>query len=892
MVLARVETTFRIPLNPALHRREKVELLAPAGSFEALVAAVENGADAIYLGGNAFNARKFAANFTDEELAAACDYAHVRGVKIFLTFNILIFNHEFEEAVRFLGKAREMGVDALIIQDLGIMKAVRDLCPDFPIHISTQATVHNTEGIRFLEDLGAERVILARENSLKEIKRMRESTNAELEHFSHGAMCYCYSGQCLMSSVIGERSGNRGACAYTCRLPFTMQAAEADGTAPPPPVPARPTQRQATWENPDVQDPYQTLPHVREKHVLSSKDMNDLDHVAKMIEAGVMSFKIEGRMKRPEYVAVVTRAYRNAIDRYYAGKFHVTDEEKDAVLKVFNRDFTKAWVDGKDKWNYTTWDTAGNKGIPLGEVVDAGPGWVRIKLADTLRVKDGIEIIHTPDHYDGARGGAPEEYGFTVNQILGPGDRYLTEAHKGQTVTVKGRAWCAPGDPVYKTADFETLEKARKSYETPHRKVAVSLHATVQTGEKLRLHLKEPTRGFEVDYVHDYVVPPAKRAPLVYGHVAEQLRKVGDTHWLIEDLQIDLAPDAFAPISVLNEARRAGLAALEHTIAEHYHRAPIPGYAEKARKFVQFPTVDRSTTRPSLAVNCWTLENLHAALRGGAKTVYFSGLKVGGLQPKYDVEAVAEALRLCEEHGADLWLASGMIQKDYEVDQFRATLERFPTLNVLAGNHGAFQVARQLGRRVVGDWMLNVYNSVTVDYLRAHGAERLTLSPELTLDQMADIAKHTPERVEAIVHGRLTLMTSEYCSIGHAEACQLDGGTWAPCHDKKYRLQDRLGKHFPLETDGACRMYILNSVELNMINKLPQLAAAGLDVLRIETIGSRPDAVEAQTRVYLEALEAYNKDPTDYIYKMSWWDQLKEACPDGFTSGHFFRGPH
>ncbi|HVL47224.1 MAG TPA: DUF3656 domain-containing protein [Candidatus Thermoplasmatota archaeon] len=882
---ARVATTFRVPLRPGVAPGGRAELLAPAGSFEALVAAVENGADAVYLGGTAFNARKFAANFTDDELARACDYAHVRGVKVFLTFNTLVFNHEFPEAVAFIGRAREMGVDALIIQDLGIMKAVRDLCPDFPIHISTQATVHNSDGIRFLEDLGAERVILARENSLKEIAKMRERTKAELEHFAHGAMCYCYSGQCLMSSVIGERSGNRGACAYTCRLPFTMEAANADGKAPPPP-PAR-------GEDGLVTEMYRPLEHVRAKHVLSSKDMNDLEHVPRMIESGVMSFKIEGRMKRPEYVAIVTRAYRQAIDRHYAGNFHVTESEKSAVLKVFNRDFTKAWVDAKDKWNYTTWDTAGNKGTPLGEVVQAGDGWVMVKLRDTLRVKDGVEIIHLAESWerDGHAGGAPEEYGFQVHQILNASGRWLGEAHAGETVTLRGRAHASPGDPVYKTADFETLEAARRSYATPQRRVPVEVSATLKVGEPLRVRLKDTTRGFEAEHAHDYVVAEARRAPLTPAAAREQLEKLGDTPFEAARVDVTIEGAAFAPIRMLNDARRAAAEKLERAIAEHYHRAPLSDFAERASRFLAFPTVERAATAPTLAVNCWTLDNVRAAIGAGAKVVYFSGLKVGGLQPRWDDEAVAEAMALARDAGAELWLASGMIQKDVEVAAFEKALQAMPGVGVLAGNHGAFHVARSLGRRVVGDWMLNVYNSVTVDYLRAHGAERLTLSPEMTLAQMADVARHTPERLEALVHGRLTLMTSEYCSIGHAEACQMPGGTWAPCHDKKYRLEDRLGKRFPLETDGACRMYILNSVELAMLDRIPDLARAGLDVLRIETIGSRPEAVAAQTGAYLEALASYRADPAGWALDPSLWKRVADACPDGFTTGHFYRGP-
>src|SRR5581483_8231549 len=402
-------------------------------SFEALVAAVENGADAVYLAGQHFGARKFARNFTDEELRRGIDFAHVRGVKVFVTVNTLVFNEEFRDLVPFLATIREAGADAIIVQDLGVMRVLRDLFPDLPLHISTQATVHNSKGVQWLEDLGAERAILAREMTLKDITQMKQKSGAELETFVHGALCYCYSGQCLMSSVIGERSGNRGACAYTCRLPYDMTA------------------------NGEV------MPEVEQKHVLSSKDLNQIESIPQLIESGVTSFKIEGRMKRPEYVAVVTRAYRNAIDRHYAGDFHITQDEHRAVMAVFNREFTPGYLEGKEKWAFTSWDTDGNRGTPLGEVVASGRGFVTVKLFDVLHVKDGISVIHAP-HEGSQRDEAPEEYGFTVSQI-DFGGRWITEASPGMTVTLKGFAPSSPGDKVYKTADHETLETARATFQ-------------------------------------------------------------------------------------------------------------------------------------------------------------------------------------------------------------------------------------------------------------------------------------------------------------------------------------------------------------------------------------------------------------------------------------------
>ena len=859
MPVGRVQTTFRLPLSPQ-RQAQRVELLAPAGSFEALVAAVENGADAVYLAGQHFGARKFAKNFSDDELRRGIDFAHVRGVKVFVTVNTLVFNEEFADLVPFLATVREAGADAVIVQDLGVMKVLRDMFPDLPLHISTQATVHNSKGVKFLEDLGAERAILAREMTLKDIAGMKQKTGAELETFVHGALCYCYSGQCLMSSVIGERSGNRGACAYTCRLPYDMAA---DG---------------------------KKLESVRQKHVLSSKDLNQIESIPKLIESGVTSFKIEGRMKRPEYVAVVTRAYRTAIDRHYAGDFHVTPEEHKAVMAVFNREFTPGYLEGKEKWGFTSWDTDGNRGTPLGEVVEAGRGYVKVKLFDLLRVKDGISVLHMPT-WGREKGGEPDEYGFTVTQIDHVG-RWVTEARAGMVVTLKGHAKASVGDKVYKTADHETLEAARATFEGPPlRRVGVETRVRVAPGEPLRVWMRDPERDVAVEHASAFVAQPARKAPLAEATVREQFAKMTDTVFEHDRLDVEVVGAAFAPLSELNEARRGAVEALERVVAARHHRAPLA----QAPRLAELPVVERGARSLGLAVNCWGLDNVRAALEGGADAVYYSGLKVGGLQPKWDEDAVREAARLCEERGARLWLASGMIQKDWEVEALRAAsrlVRDSPAFaGVLAGNHGACQVAIEEGLPWVADWPMNVYNSRTTDFLVEHGAARITLSPELTLAQMADVARHTAAPLEALVHGRLTLMTSEYCSIGHATACQMPGGTWAPCHDAAYSLEDRTGARFPLATDGACRMYILNSVELAMLNRLPELARAGLDVLRIESIGTAPDALREQVRLYREAVERWNADPEAYRLPRDAWKALEGTCPDGFTTGHFYRGP-
>ena len=889
----------------------RVELLAPAGSFEALVAAVENGADAVYLGGQHFGARKFAQNFTDDELRRAIDHAHVRGVKVFVTVNTLVKNDEFPELLRFLRVCHDAGADAVIVQDLGVMRAVRELLPALPLHISTQATVHNTKGVLWLEALGAERVILAREMDLDEVKKVHDGTRTEVETFVHGALCYCYSGQCLASSLIGGRSGNRGACAYTCRLPFDMTGG-GRGIANGP-------------------DPSRTEPeHVvsRHKHVLSSKDLQTIDRIPEMLAAGITSFKIEGRMKRPEYVAIATEVYRKAIDRYYAGDFHVTPDERARLLRVFNREFTEGFHwDDAPKWKFTNVESAGNRGTPLGHVVESGEGWVRVRLDGELRVGDGIEVVHTPDSWDrevrgrvleGPRPSAaartqhrlehkrgagkledigPEEWGWTVRRLTllkegRPMD--VGRALAGEVVEMRGHQLARPGDPVYKTADFEVLEAARRTYEgPPRRKVPVVVDVFVRPGAPLRVRMVEATRMVAIEHGSHERVQTARSAPVTADAVRAQLSKLGDTPFEARHVNVHLEPGAFVPIKALNEARRAAAAALEAAIARLSHRSAPADFETRAAAFMPAAAGPRPPTSPRLVVKCWGLENVHAALAGGARELYFSGLRMGGLRPKWDLDGLRAAADACAAAGARLWIDSGLVQHDWEVAMLAQAVDALRAhpafAGVVAGHHGAIQVAKEAGVPFVADAGLNAFNSVTADALAQAGAARVVLSPELTLQDIPPIAAGTKTPVEALAHGRLALMTSEYCAIGHATDCQKQ--VRAPCHERPYAITDAKGYRFPLATDGACRMYMLNSRELNMIDRIPDLARAGVDTVRIETIGTTPDAVEVQVRTYLAALEAWARAPQEWRFDDAWWQALAQRCPDGFTTGHYDRGP-
>lgn len=435
------------------------ELLAPVGSKEALIAAIENGADAVYFGGTLFSARQYASNFTREELEWAIDYAHIRGVRAYITVNTLVKDSELEEASEYLQFLCNCGADAVIVQDLGIFRLLREELPEFPVHASTQMTIHNVEGVKFLLDMGVKRVVLARELSLDEIKRIKSETKIEIETFIHGALCFSYSGQCLLSSMIGGRSGNRGHCAQPCRRKYRMNDFEG--------------------------------------YLLSPKDLNTSEHIGALIDAGIDSFKIEGRMKRPEYVAGVVRVYRKLIDRYIdsPANFKVTADEKHTLLQLFNRGFTTGYFCGNPGGKLMSRKYPHNIGTELGKVIEYEPQRMlaEIHLKAPLRAGDGIGI--------GAR-----ETGIIVRNLY-VGAKKVSDANAGSTVRILLEYEVKKGDAIFKTHDSRLMA----SLEVKNtRKIPIKMLFKARVGESVELLIND---GENEITIRGDVVSLAEKSP-------------------------------------------------------------------------------------------------------------------------------------------------------------------------------------------------------------------------------------------------------------------------------------------------------------------------------------------------------------------------------------------
>lgn len=839
----------------------KPELLAPAGSWDSLVAAVENGADAVYLGGKLFNARQSAGNFDSTELARAIDFAHIRGVKVYVTVNILLDNNELPEAARFLHFIQQCGADAAIVQDLGLIRLARQVIPEMPLHASTQMTIHNLPSALLLKEEGISRVVLARELSLKAIKGISVRGNVEVEVFIHGALCVCYSGQCLMSSVIGGRSGNRGRCAQPCRMQYVLVDHR-----------GRPLADPAEVGN----------------YLLSPRDLNISAHLPELIKAGIASLKIEGRMKRPEYVATVVRVYRGLLDRAAAGgDYQVFPDEARDLAQIFNRDFSPGYFFGRPGRELMSFKRPNNRGVRLGRVkrFDHKTRLAEIALEEPLRVGDGIEVWVT----EGGRAAG------TVGRIM-MGGKQVDRAPGGAVVQLDISGKVFPGDRVFITHDADLMERARASFASPkgQKKIPLEFTVTARAGEPLRVKVKDPD-GFAGEAETENPAQVAMSRPLTREYLEKQLARLGNTPFAMDVLNVRLEGEVMAPVSEINEARRKALERLESRRLSARKREPVATEVFNRRLTAALSHDGkgiRAAKRTALSVAVSDLPSLLAAVKQGADEVLFGGDQYRS-RKRLSLDDIYEAGEACAREGVRFIITSHRISQDEELDRFYRLLEKAATGRldgVMAGNLGIIKKAKEItGRPVYADYPLNVYNLESVYFLREAGVSRVTLSPELTLGQIKQMAPFLPLPGEVIVHGALPLMVSEYCAVGSLLGGGGVNGCNLPCKGNQCGLKDRTGMVFPVEVDQDCRMHIFNSRDLCVLDDVDTLAETGVSVLRIEAGREGAGYVRDAVKAYRAAL---NMKPgrAGEEELASFKKVLAGYSPEGFTKGHYYRG--
>ncbi len=869
------------------------ELLAPAGSPEAFRAAVAAGADAVYLSGKRFGARQFAANFSEAEIEESVRFAHARGVRVYITVNTLIHDAEIAATVDYLIWLYSIGVDAVLIQDIGIAALAREIIPGLAIHASTQMTIHNAEGVRWAAAQGISRVVLARELSLSEVERIAhdtKDTGVELEVFAHGALCYGYSGQCLLSSVIGGRSGNRGMCAQPCRKPYTLVSGPVD-----------------TWGRPTELRP---LP-AREQYLLSPKDLCTYRHLPALVASPIASLKIEGRMKSPEYVAVVVAAYRRALDAISAG-MPLPPDEMDNLLLAFNRGFTKGYLFGDRHRALMGRSAPDNRGLYIGTVsrYDERTRMVYIRMESRMVPKpgDGLFFIghEQPD----------EQFGFSLNTVPQKTNDEFRFAIPSPV---------SPGTKVYITSSVDLAARARLiiSHPSADLRHPVPLALTVRVDENGSLELKgkiHPGNGREIAVSHTPGISlvPAQSRPLTAELMEQQMRKSGGTPFVIETVTMQYRGNLFAPTGELNRARREFLTLAESALVEASR--PAAAQVESAKTRWQAGSADYPVTtnpavltappaRPAsplpLAVIADSLDAVQKAAESGADRIYFepdlpasatvscsSHPGTGGPE-----EQIRSAVEICRARNISLVWKFPRITRTAFSETVLPKVQHIAATGIdgiMVGNPGMIEALRMAVPSVPlsGSAGLNVFNHAAVQKL-SPPCHLLTLSPELSREEsrflISEARRQGSEAAFAlVVQGICEGIITDDCLLEPFLHCQ---GDPAKQKDIFYGIRDSTGHVFPVRTDSECRTHIGNSAELCLLDHLPGITGMGIGEVIIDARGRTGSCVAEMTGIYRSAIEAMaTRTPGTEKTLQALKDQIKKSAPCEITTGHFIRG--
>ncbi|CED94786.1 Protease [Romboutsia ilealis] len=798
-----------------------VELLAPVGSFEALKAAVQNGANAVYLGGKDFGARASANNFDRDELKDAVKYAHIRGVQVFVTTNTLRKENEIEDFLEYVKFLYDIDVDAIILQDIGMARLIKRELPDFELHASTQMVAHSLEDVKYLEGVGFDRVVLAREVTVEEIKYICDNCKADIEVFVHGALCVCYSGQCLMSSMIGNRSGNRGRCAQPCRQRY------------------------------ELVDVYTgEVVNSNGDYLLSPKDLSTIEEIDKIIDAGVHSLKIEGRMKRPEYVATVIDGYRKTIDEYLAtNKLNVSDETINDLYTIFNRKFTKGLLlgdVGKDMMNS---QLPNNQGLYVGTVVDYNKKAKRlkIKLANTLKKGDGINLG-----------------GGTIGRIIKNGN-IETIGYKGETIELDFVGEARKGQIVFKTSDSELMDRVQATFTQDKELVKNIIDAkiTIKLGQKPILTLKD-RHGNEATIECDKIVEEAMKVALSKEKVEAQLRKLGNTPYELDLLEIELDDNVSLPVSLLNQMRRDCIELLDKERISIKNRK----YKDKVVKYK--PVQYNRNKKQEISVKVKNLEQLESALECNIDRIYYE-----------DTNSIDKAMSLAMKYNKKVIYSAPRIIRNKEYNHL-AKANNAGVASVQVGNYGSIDYFK--GKELNIDYYLNAFNSETINYYKEIGADTLCISQELNINEIKETIKYTDINIESVVYGYTPLMITEYCPMGViVRDCKKDKRV-AKCKESIYALRNSKGDEFRVSQDIFCRSTIYNSNVTCMLDNLYELHEIGINVLRLDFALEDKETVKEVIEAYQEVLS------NDYKLGTKATKLYNKLDEKGTTAGHYYKG--
>lgn len=853
--------------QPSLQRPE---LLAPAGNWECAKAAVENGADAIYFGLDRFNARMRAQNFTEADLPQLMTFLHLRGVKGYVTVNTLIFPKELAEAQEYLRTIIAAGVDAAIVQDIGICRLIRQLSPDFPIHASTQMTITSAAGVEFAKSLGCQLVVLARECSLKEINKIQQQialqeTSLPLEVFVHGALCVAYSGQCLTSEALGGRSANRGECAQACRMPYDLIA---DG---------------------------EVVNLKERKYLLSPQDLAGLDVLPDLVKSGVTCLKIEGRLKAPEYVANVTRVYRQALDSVMTelerpnpltpfptreggikaplsetergwGRGQ-SDQEHYKLEMAFSRGLYTGWFGGINNQELVHARFGKKRGVYLGEVTRIHNEEVTVKLEAPVKPGDGIvfDCGHPEAKEEGGRVYGVVSKGKESVLTFGRNDLNLRRVHIG--------------DRIWKTSDPELDKQVRQSFagENPQFQRPINLEIYGEVGQAL-IAIARDKLGNIVQVESAISMVEAHTKPLDTERLQEQFGRLGNTPFCLGTLTNHLSGSIMLPVSELNRMRREIVAQLEELRSQPKRwelHSDVSFQNLLPSSLPSSPTLrEAKATSPSLIVLVRNLKQLQAALKAGVETLYCEF---------EDPRAYREAVQMVRQQKQNsqlptIWVAPPRITKPGE-NWILQQVSACEADGYLIRNYDQLQFFA--ADRCIGDFSLNVANPLTADYFQQHfGLERLTASYDLNITQLQDLLTSCPPQwFEVTIHQHIPMFHMEHCVF----CAFLSTGTdytncGRPCEKQEVKLKDRVGSEHVIKADVGCRNTVFNGTAQTGAEYVQRLIELGLRQFRIEFVNETPEQVSKTIHCYSQLLRGE-------ITGSELWRELKLQNQLGVTRG-------
>jgi len=788
------------------------ELLSPAGSMESLKAGIQNGADAIYLGGSSFGARASATNFDNDELIEAVKYAKLRNVNIFVTVNTSIKETEVEELISYTDFLYKIGVDAIILSDIGVAEVLRKRYPNMELHASTQISAHSLNDVLELKKVGFNRVVLARELSIEEIKEICDNVDIDIEVFIHGAICISYSGQCLMSSMLGDRSGNRGRCAQPCRQSYKLI-------------------NKTTGKIIDVNGNY----------LLSPKDLCSIENIEKILDTGVKSLKIEGRMKRPKYVAVVTSRYRKTIDNYINNK--ITDDKKalkEDLEAIFNRKFTSGYLMSKNGSDIINLDKPNNVGVKVGEVLsfNSKKNKLKIKLSGKLSKGDGINLG-----------------GGSIGRIIKNGEIFDFGV-AGEIIEIDFVKNIKSKTPVYKTSDKLLVDNANKSFieGIENKKINLKCEIFIKVGEKAKFILEN------IEVYSDEKIEKANDKEAEIDKIIEKLCKTGGTPYKFVFDNIFVDKDVFVPVSVLNNLRRKAIEKYEEYKLDFSSKRII--YSYKNFSYLK----DKKVFNGKITLKVHKNSQLDKILENPDISEHIR-------------EIYTEDFTLLEEYynkfktiGINLvYSALGVIRnEEYSIlEKYLSKInnEIFNKVQISTWGSKNFFKSKFGTKKFNIDTYFNIYNSYSLRFFEKYfDAEDITISQEINKFEIKSLLNKSKEKnanVDMIIYGHTRAMLTEYCAMGVlTKDCHKDRRC-AECARSDYALKDMENREFRLFQDMFCRTEIRNHIALDLRTDIKEIFELGVDRVRLDFTYEDSDMVY---RILKECVE-YLKYSKKFNYK-------------------------